>query len=106
MDLYCTIKSSFFVSFINVHQESVTEIWRPFPERFRPLTLFSVASLLPEEAPAVAVAFEKVVLLDLNRDQFVVCVVTSVSLFQVEEVGSGSACWRTNRHMSTTATHS
>lgn len=105
-ELWCVVKAHFFVGFINVHQGCVTEIWRHFPERFQPLTLFSAASLLPEEAPAVAVAFGEVLMLDLLWDQFAVSAAVAVNLFEVRNVGSGSACWRTIRHMSTTATHS
>lgn len=68
--------------------------------------VFSASFLLPEEAPAVAVAFGEVKLLDLLWDQFAVSAVMPVSLLEVREVGSGSAYWHTNRHMSTTATHS
>lgn len=79
--LCCIVRTRFFVSFINMHQGCVTEIRRPFPERFWPLMLFSAVSLLPEEAPAVAVAFGEVILLDLLWDQFAISAVMAVSLF-------------------------
>lgn len=105
IELCCVVRARFFVSFIYVYQGCVTEIWRPIPERFRPLTLFSASFLLPKEAPAVAVAFGEVKLLNLLWDQFAVSALMAVSSLEVSKVGRGSACWRTNRHMSTTATH-
>lgn len=79
--------------FIYVDQECVTEIQRPFPERFRSPMLFSASFLLPEEAPAVAVAFVEVKLLNLLWDQFAGSVVMAGSLLEVRKVVSGSACW-------------
>lgn len=55
--------------------------------------LFSASFLLPEEAPAVAVAFVEVKLLDLLWDQFAGSAVMAGSLLEVKKVVSGSACW-------------
>ncbi|KAK2869538.1 hypothetical protein Q7C36_001409 [Tachysurus vachellii] len=67
--------------------ESVTEIWRPFPEKIPAPDGFSQSlPFCQRKLPLLPWQFEKVVPLDLIRNQFAVCVVTSVSLFQVEEV--------------------